>query len=265
MQITKTYIKELKNASGECSCSLEELKDIYKGLGRPKGRAVKIRSVFYVSFELTPYVQFKVFDCESKDQLSFIESLHFIDATHKEKSIAQFIWHEFFDGKNWYSKIWRFLSTLLPLVVVNSVIILISTNQNIETTFNGLLTALAFFVAIFSLFTVSHEHLERRKLRLFENGKLAYYFSVDKNLTKLGITAIIICILGIMVTPDEVGKFWNDDCNYNYLDWLILILINVAVFNTFILLRSIIEFYIHRPAEFILGDMKKESLENYKE
>jgi hypothetical protein len=44
-----------------------------------------------------------------------------------------------------------------------------------------------------------------------------------------------------------------------------LFLVNLSFISTFIVLRSIIEFYVHRPAQYILGDMKKEYLETFQE
>lgn len=271
MNFSNEQIQALKESCGQQDCSLDELKKAYQQLERPKGNAVKVRELFFVSLEKAPNVQFYVTDCKNKDQLAFIEALKFVDSTRNEEGIWKFIFHEFWQGKTWYWKLWRFFQVLLPLIILNVVALFFATEQNIDNTFSALLTAISVFVAIFSLFTVSHEHLERKKLRLFENGKLAYYFSVDKNITKLGITAILACLLaGLLVenslpseiTPNETNMFWQSLSNPK--DWIILILLNIVVFNTFIVLRSIVEFYIHRPAEFILGDMKKTSLEDFK-
>jgi len=125
----------------------------------------------------------------------------------------------------------------------------------------ALLTAVSIFVAIFSLFTISHEYMERKKLQLFENGKLAYYFSVDKLIAELGVCAILISIFVNLIIGESSSRFL--EIKNSPIKWVLLLSINLSFFFTFIVLRSIIEFYIHRPAMYIMGDLKRESLEDF--
>jgi len=259
MIINEELLATLQNDSGQKSCSLEELKVIYIAYNRPKANGVKINNNFYISFESAPKVQLYIKDNINKDKLSFIEELHFVDATKKEQNILSFIIFEFWQGDKIKQKICRFFFTITPSILLNFAIIKYVTEKALSNTFVALLTAISVFIAIFSLFTISHEHIERKKLRLFENGKLAYYFSVDKNITELGVSAILLTVFGLLLTNDSTTIFWNTW--YDIKDWIILILFNLSFFFTFIILRSVIEFYIHRPAIFILGDMKKQSLE----
>lgn len=257
--MSKDYIMDIKNAAGYQEIRLDDLKMIYLGHNRPKTNIVQIRDDYFVSFESAPKVQFKVIGRINDDQLAFIETQHFVNATKLERGLLTFVLYEFYQGSNWWRQILRAIYTVTPLVLVSTVAIFYATEQTVANSFNALLTAVSMFIAIFSLFTVSHEHLERKKISLFESGQLAYYFSVDKNITKLGVIAIFASLFAILIAPLGEAAFWRVD-NKN---WVILILLNITFFNTFLILRSIVEFYIHRPATFILGDMKKESLENY--
>lgn len=256
-------IDTLKKSEGHCDCTVEQLKAIYIELDRPKARVVKLYKDYYVSLEPIYKVQFKVIGSIRKEHLSFIERKVEIDATKDEQNIVRFLVNEFVQGGKLRNKLLRAVETAIPLGLLNLGIRFYATNNSMSNLFLGLLTAVSVFVAIFSLFTISHEHLERRKLRLFETGKLAYYFSVDKNIALLGICSLMSSIFALLIVNGNPKMFWNT--NDALQKYLILLLINLSFLATFIVLRSIIEFYIHRPARFMLGDMKKEYLEKFDE
>jgi len=252
-------INVLKNSKGQVDCTVEQLKEVYLSLQRPKARVVKLYKNYFISFKSIPDVQFKINESISREGLGFIESKIEIDATKDEENMFKFVINEFTQGKNFSERLGRFVSTSIPLVLLNMQILMFSTNKSMESLLTGILASVSIFVAIFSLFTVSHEYLERKKLSLFMSGKLANYFSVDRNMAQVGITAILCSLFALLIVNEIPGQFWNT--NNNLRGHILLLLINISFFATYIILRSVIEFYIHRPAKYILGDMKKEYLQ----
>ncbi|HSA83721.1 MAG TPA: hypothetical protein VLF20_02435, partial [Patescibacteria group bacterium] len=207
IKITKRYINKLQHSEGQESISFDDFVRIYNYLNNPPVNIVKVRKIIYLSCKNLSKIQFKIEDENDIRKFQFVIKNNFIDLDKYKNTIFSFIFFEFFQGQNKLKKLIRFFETLLPLVVLNFFIIEFSTNQTIQTAFSALLTALSIFVAVFALFTVNNNNWERKQLLLFRNGKLPYYFSVDRNITILGIFAIIFSLLGIIITPGDDSKF----------------------------------------------------------
>jgi hypothetical protein len=258
------HIEELKSSEGDLRLSPDELKQVYIALNRPKVNLIKVDETVYVSFESAKKIQFIITDTNSIDKFSFIEQFNKkLDVTSKEKNYWEFLEMEFFQGKNILHRVWRFVVTIFPVIIFNCLALLFASNANINSFMQGLLTAITVFVAIFSLFTVSHEHMERKKKLLFENGKLAYLFSVDKNITISGVIAIVFSLFTLLLIDENSERFYQNLYLVDIKKVLFLMFGNISFLLTWIVLRSIIEFYIIRPARFILGDIKKQSLEDF--
>jgi len=261
MNIDEINIDEIKNSKGQFDCTIEDLKKIYILFNRPNSRVVKLYKYYYVSLEPAPAVQFKLTDVAHIESLGFIENKTAIDATREEKNIAEFLLYEFWQGENFFKRLLRFISTAIPLVLFNLILLKFATNNSLSNLLLGILTAISVFIAIFSLFTISHENIERKEISLFKTGKLGYLFSVDKNIAKLGISALVCALFAILMVDNSSDMFWNTTSLFQKI--LLTLLSNLSFLATFIVLRSIIEFYIHRPARFIFGDMKREYLESF--
>lgn len=260
LKVTKENIRTLikNNAEGQTKISLSELEKIKKILKDDEAKAVKLGSRCYVVFKAMPSIEFKLNAFKNKEQLNFINKLSFIDANVKEVSYEKFLINEFIQGKGW-SRFVRFIKTIFFSILLNLCLYYFSSPGSIQQAFIGILTAVSVFVAIFSLFTISHEYLERKKLSLFEKGKLGYYFSIDKHITTTGVLTIIFAIIGLVASNNNSEKLPAIDLNYI----ITIILLNLTFMGVFIILRSIVEFYITRPAAFIMGDLKKDSLKEY--
>ncbi len=259
MNVDESNIEKIKTSEGQHDCTVEDLKKIYLLLNRPDALVVKMYKIYYVSFEPAPKVQFKISDVVSIESFGFIENKTAIDATFEEKTIFGFLLYEFFQGDFFLNKILRFVSTVIPLVLFDLILTRFATNNSLSNLLVGILTAISVFIAIFSLFTISHENIDRKRLSLFETGKLGYLFSVDRNIATLGISALICSLLAILMVDNTSDLFWSTANTFEKV--VLTLLSNFSFLATFIVLRSIIEFYIHRPARYIFGDRKKEYLE----
>ncbi len=149
----------------------------------------------------------------------------------------------------------------MPLVAFNTLGQLYTGEENAHEIFAASLTAVSIFVSVFALFITSQDYLSRRKLDLFTKGQLGYYFSIDKYVTQTGIYAIIATIFGLIVTSsfENNARLYSLDAENIF----IIILLNVTFLAVYIILRSLLEFYIIRPSKFIMADLKDESLRDY--
>jgi len=260
IQITKQYVESLKSnqATGQSRILLSELKKIYGFLGKGSALVICLSSKYYVMFDEIPGLEFVVTDCKKQEDLNFIKNQDFIDASAGQVSYLNFITNELIQGKG-YKRIVRLVQALLPLALLNFVIFSYASTQSIKDTFTGLLAAISIFIAVFSLFTISQEYLKRKQLRLFKSGKLAYYFSIDRHMITTGLIGIYCSILGILITPTNNIQMSQKVVRGNIQQTLEVLLLNLAFFTVFIVLRSLKEFYIKRPGAYIMGDLKKEA------
>lgn len=260
--LVKNMVKAIKESTdapeGEVQMTLDNLKDLYKQLERPEAKIVKLQNNIFISFEVSPKLHFLLLGETNLDKLLFIDKSIIINAEDKVQGVFKFIFFELWQGKNVFSKLVRFSMTLVPMILFNVLILIYSSNDNVKDLTSGLLTAISVFVGIFSIFTITHEHWKNKALDNFESGKLAYYFSVDKHITELGVTAIISCLYALLISPSGNNIFYHHPLDIKLI--LVIFLLNVSFFSTYIILRSLFEFYIPRPAKFILGDLKNQSL-----
>jgi hypothetical protein len=266
-EIDKKLVENLKsgNASGQRSVTYSQLELVTKYLDDKKARAIKIDKDCFVVFSEIPNIEFWIKDFTKESQLSFVkDQLDYIDASKYQTNYLMFLIDEFIGG-NGFKRLTRLLATVLPIFLFNFFIYTFETRESTQQTFIGLLTAISVFVAIFSLFTISHDYLQRKRLALFEGGNLGYYFSIDKHITKTGIYSIFISIIGLLSSGDIAGKKINNHLgSFQHHQTIILsILLNMAFLGVLIVLRSIIEFYIHRPGRFMMGDLKRDSFKNF--
>jgi hypothetical protein len=260
MSITREDVDQYKEfeASGAKDVSLEELRQVYGWLESPRANSVFANEKAFVSFETIPKVEFRL-DANQSD-LSFISTLSSANPDTKKLNLIAFLKQEFLQDSrttSWYS---RLVTSLLPLVAVAALVISKGTHQTLNTAFQSILMGLAVFVAIFSVFTTTHSYLDRKKLDLYKSGRLSYFFSIDKNVTVLGVATILLALVGVVSTPEESSKLRLSFPSYDYIPFILFLL---CFEMTFILLRTLIEFYVIRPGAFELGEMKKEFLETF--
>ena len=264
--INKKLVEKLKSdqGSGQAPVTIDQVKEISKHLQNNKAKAIKIQDECFLVFAELPNIEFWIKDFKKQDDLNFLDQkqLEYIDVSLLETGYAKFLFNEFFQGKG-LDRLARLLKTLAPLALLNIAAYYFATTSSVQQTFAGLLMAISVFVAIFSLFTVSHEYLQRKRLSLFEGGKLGYYFSVDKHITKTGVYSIIIAIYGLLAAGQKGVKSNTRIFHHSLNSITLLVLLNLAFFGVFIILRSIVEFYITRPGKFMLGDLKKVSFKRF--
>jgi hypothetical protein len=271
MAISKEEIIEAVKKGKPIIVTKEELIEIYILFERPEGKCVKSYGKCFISFRNIEKGQF-LLDEKIKDfeKVSFIDKIEKVDLDKSNQSFIVFFFLEFWQGNSTSKKIFYLFRTVLMLFVFNILIILFASEKNITNFFTGLLTAVSIFIAIFSVFTASHDQLNRKKPELFKSGKISYYFSVDKNLTLAGLVAIFTSLAGIIIVKDSAGNFIllsNVSCGFLVKilsrKGLILLLMNVSFLMTYITLRSLVEFYIHRPEMYIKGELKDDFLNKY--
>ena len=264
--INKKLIEKLKSdqASGQAGITVNQIKEVSKYLQSNKAKVIKIQDACYLVFAELPNIEFCITDFKKRNDLSFLDQkqLEYIDTSVFETGYTRFLLNEFLQGKG-LGKIMRLFKTLAPLVLLNIAAYYFATPSSVQQTFAGLLMAVSVFVAIFSLFTVSHEYLQRKRLNLFEGGKLGYYFSVDKHITKTGVYSILIAIYGLLAAGQKGARNNTRIFNHSLNSIVLLVLLNLAFLGVFIILRSIVEFYITRPGKFMLGDLKKVSFKRF--
>lgn len=260
-KITSKYIDQLKiHAVGQGDISYNDFLKLYEGLKKPKVNLVKIEKTIYVCFSSIPKASFKVIEEHDLNKFAFIKDINIVDIDNHKQNIISFLFFEFFQGDRWFYKLLRFVETISPIIMINLLLTNFATYETVQATFSALLTALSIFIATFTLFAINHDYWERKELTLFRNGKIAYYFSVDKNVATLGVIAIMTALLGVIIIPSDATPLLKEN---NMKTWIGVILINICLFITYIMFRTIIEFYVGRPAKFVLGELKKKSLETF--
>jgi len=266
ISIDQELVNSLKKTSGFQDISLVEFQEIHRLLTDKRTKVIVIGKDSYIVFAELLKIQFRIKNISNKDNFEFIDDslLEFINADEKNFSYVAFIANEFLQGKGFFMKLGRFISTLTPLFLLNVLAYYYASASGIAEVLVALLTASSIFVAIFSLFTTSQDYLSRKKLSLFETGKLGYFFSVDSHITRTGVYSILILILTLLVASsmgdDSRGSLYSTDLQ----NILVVAGLSLSFTGVFIILRAIVEFYIKRPAKFILGDLKQESIDAYK-
>lgn len=264
--INKKLIDELKQSKGFLEVSITDLQTIHKLLSDKRAKVIVInRESFVVMAELIN-IQFQVRGVFKREAFNFIDTdgLSYVNADDNKFGFSRFILDEFFQGAGWQEKLKRSLVTISPLVLLNIVAYYFAAEGSIKDVIAGLLTAISIFVAIFSLFTTSHDYLLRKRLSLFEKGKLGYYFSIDSHITKTGVYTILLSILMLIASSSLVAEESGSLYNLHTQNVIVIIGLNLCFLGVYITLRSIVEFYIKRPARFILGDLKQESIDSYR-
>lgn len=263
VSIDKNFIETLRGSKGQLKVSLQEVEKIYRLLESNCCRAIIIDKMCFLVFDEIIDVELAVEDYHRQKDLSFIESKHLeiINTTSTDKGYFAFLLNEAFQGKGSFARLRRFVGLILPLAGLNILGYLYGDASEIGDVFTGLLAAVSIFIAVFSLFVTSHDYMTRKKVHLFESGQLNYYFSIDKYVTKTGVIAIILSVYGLVLTSgDDTGSLYTTDTQ----NILIILALNLTFVLVYIILRSMIEFYIIRPGRFIMADMKTQSLRNYR-
>jgi hypothetical protein len=261
-------LAEINNQGGKLIVTLEELKDIYIYESRPSAKCVMIRKKAFITFESLKNIQFIVEAFTNKNNLAFIENCDVVESYLYDKNFFEFLIKEFWQGKTVGLKFIRLLQIILLLFSFNFLIFSFSSERNISNFCSAILTGISFFIAIFSVFTVNQSHFEKAKITLFKSGKTPYYFSVDRNMTYAGFVVIIFALLGLLITNDtslpfvEINKLDLRLSKFITRKFLLLFLINTCFLLSYITLRSLVEFYLKRPAAYILGDLKDEYLKS---
>lgn len=261
--IDDNFIESLKNSRGGLlRVDLRETKHVYSLLSDNSCRVLLMDKMCFILFKELENIEFAVEDYKKEKDLDFItkSDLEIIDVSKKDGNYFLFLLAEFFQGPSFRSRESRFISILIPLIALNVIGFYYADRNSINDVFSGLLTAISIFIAIFSLFVTSHDYLTRKKLSLFEKGQLSYYFAIDKYVTQTGIAAIVLSILGLIATSSSAdGRLYEWDIH----NGIVVLLLNVVFVAVYIILRSMIEFYIVRPGKFIMSDLKTESVKNY--
>jgi len=265
--INQELVEQLKDSKGQQRVDINELQQIAQLLNDVNAKALIVDGNCYVVFAEIINVEFCLQGISRRSELNFIpdQKLEFIDTNRMRGSYLSFLINEVWQGNKVAAKLLRMSSLLMPLAALNAVIYFFAGTSGLKDVFSGILAAVSIFVAIFSLFTTSADYLSRKRLSLFESGQLGYYFSVDKHITKTGVYAIIISILCLIATsgydPNKtVPLQWGAPT-----DTVIWIGLNLCFLGVYITLRSIVEFYVNRPANFIMSDLKQDSFLAYRE
>ncbi len=261
--IDKGFIETLKATKGGLlKVELEEVKTIYKFLDDKSCRVLLMHDMCFVLFKELSGVEFAVENYRKEADFSFVDKAHIevVNVSKKDGNYFKFVIDELFQGSAIVSRVMRFGKILLPLVILNVLGYMYADSNSINEVFSGLLTAVSIFIAVFSLFVTSHDYLTRKRLALFERGQLSYYFAIDKYITQTGIFAILFSIYGLIITSGGGnGKLYESDIH----NIIIVALLNIVFIMVYIILRSLVEFYIVRPGKFIMADLKSESVRNY--
>lgn len=263
LPIDKKFIETLRGSKGQLKVSLSEVEKIYRLLESNRCRAIIMDKKCFLVFDEIINVELAVEDYRRQKDLSFIESKHLeiINTTGADKGYFAFLLNEAFQGKGILARLRRFAGLVIPLAGLNILGYLYGDSAAIGDVFTGLLAAVSIFIAIFSLFVTSHDYMTRKKVTLFESGQLNYYFSVDKHVTRTGIIAIVLSVYGLILTSGEgTGALYTA----NIQNILIILTLNLTFVLVYIILRSMVEFYIIRPGKFIMADMKVQSLRDYR-
>jgi len=264
MELEDLY--ELNKEEHKKIISIDNIKNVYITLGRPMVRVVIKKSNAYLVFENLKNVQFIIHDIKNSEQLSFFENCEIINLNLHDKNFINFIATECWQGKGFMEKLYRSFQIIIAITAFNTLLIFFSTERNINTFCSYLITAVSFFVAIFSVFTVNQTHFHKARISLFKSGKATYYFSVDRNLTISGFLAVFLALGALLVTKDTGVDFFTikhlnfDIHKFISRKFLLLALINASYVLTFITIRSLTEFYVKRPAEYKIGELKDEYL-----
>lgn len=263
VSIDKNFIETLRGSKGQLKVSLHEVEKIYRLLESDHCRAIIMDKMCFLVFDEIINVELAIEDYRHQKDLSFIESKHLeiINTTSTDKGYLVFLFNEAFQGKGVLARLRRFIGLVTLLAGLNILGYLYGDTTAIGNVFTGLLAAVSIFIAIFSLFVTSHDYMTRKKVHLFESGQLNYYFSVDKHVTRTGIIAIILSVYGLVLTSgDGTGTLYTTDTQ----NILIILALNLTFVLVYIILRSMVEFYIIRPGKFIMADMKLQSLSDYR-
>lgn len=248
-----------KYSSGEQHIALDQFKTIYNSDRNVKVKAVKLKHKIWLSFETFPKMVFYIHDISSLDSLSFVTNLDTVDAWEKEVGFFAFFSNELFQGNTFQEKAFRFLHILIPTMIFNYFLIKYGKSPVIETYFTNIITASALFISIFTIFVASTEYLKRKRILVFRSGSLGYWFSIDKNMCLSSFISIITSLFGnIVLGAQNFSTAIVPTLTFEFI--ILMFLINVSFVLTYILLRSMYEFYVTRPAAFVMGDLKKEFL-----
>lgn len=267
LPINQALIDELKESRGFQPVALEDAKHIYGLLSDKRAKVIIIGRDSYVVFAELSQIEFKVKSVFDRKSFDFISEsgAKIVVANEANYSYFRFIVNEFLQGKRWYNRLWRLTTTITPLLLLNVIGYYFADTGGMKDVVSGILAAVSVFVAIFSLFTTSHEYLLRKRLSLFEKGKLGYYFRVDQHITRTGIYTILIAIFTLLICtgfdPDAASTLYEAYTR----NIATVIGLNLSFLGVYLTLRTIIEFYVKRPAKFIMGDLKRESFAVYRD
>lgn len=269
MKYNKKNIQALAKSGGLIILDdITQLIELYINEEKPKVKIVLSENNAYISLASIGKVQFIIHDIKNENDFSFIEEKQIVNLTKSSQSFIIFFLLEFWQGKSLFKKIWHLFYTFLFIIFINYLLLKFGTDKNLQYVFSGVLSAESIFIAIFSIFVANSDHFKNVKKVIFQNGKLAYYFSIDKNITICGLLAIFSSIIGLLVVGDNATSFssslhiknWQDLFHINQL---IFLLFNISFLNLFLSLRSLHEFYVIRPSKFMLGELKDEFLKEY--
>jgi hypothetical protein len=259
IEINTAFIEQLKISKGQSSITLKQLEEISLLLTDNSAKAIKLGDGCFLKFIELANIEFCITDFKREKDLAFLgPHLMYTDASQQEVTYLKFLFNEFLQGQK-FERVQRLIVSISPIIVVNLIVYFFATFESMRDVFVGLLSAMSFFIAVFALFIVDSDHFGRKKLLLFEKGKLAYYFSIDKHLIRTATYAILFSLAGIISCShaqrvDEHGEVQVA---------LIVILFNLAFIGAIIVLRSIREFYMNRPSAFLMPELKEASFQQY--
>ncbi len=264
--INDELIEQLKLSKGQQLVTIIELEQIAQLLTDKNAKALVINGSCYIVFAEIINVEFCIPSVNKRSALNFIPNgkLEFINTNKMKSSYTSFLLRELWQGKTFWARLRRSLSLLAPLALLNIFIYLFAGTAGIKDVLSGILAAVSIYIAIFSLFTTSADYLARKRLNLFESGQLGYYFAVDKHITKTGVYTIITSIL-CLITTSSYDPNKNEVLHWGGLaDTTVWIGLNLCFLGVYLTLRSIVEFYVNRPANFIMSDLKQDSFSEYR-
>jgi len=263
--INRNFVTSLKQSSGSLKLTISDVKEIIKYIDDDSCKIIIMDKKSFIVFNEISSVEFIVLDYKKEIDLAFLNNKNnkIINVSKKNGNYVLFMYDEFFQGTNFLSRVKRFIAIAVPILTLNILGILYGNQQGVGDIFTGLLAAGSIFVAIFSLFITSHDYLTRRRLSLFESGQLSYYFSIDKYITQTGIYSIMLSVFGLIITSgyNSSAKLYSTNID----NIIVVVILNLTFIAVYIILRSMVEFYIIRPGKFMLSDLKTDSFENYRQ
>jgi hypothetical protein len=269
MSTKKEDILKHSEAGGQIDLdSLEALKKLYVEFERPSVRIVIDDNNSFISFKSIPKITFKVSAIENETDFAFIEDSIIVSLQAKSHKFLFFVLDEFWQGKNFLSRLFHFISTIMICSFFTFLLLKFGSEKNLQFIFSGILSSISIFIAVFSIFLANSDIYRGKELQLFEKGKLSYYYSVDRNITLAGVIAIIFSLFGLVIVGDDTKSLLlkiniKQFSDYFSRECILLYLALLSFFFLFIILRSLIQFYVNRPGRFLLGDIKGKFLKHF--